>query len=171
MYRKIEPTFNDGCVSISFCCYWFWLTFFSRKSICVTGVRGQLIFLVIRSMPDDYQSQIKDVVQACYPNDFLPSEHGNVMLKARHFCIWNQYAESVCRFSLSLPGGLPIQHREQVHPRKCTLMTSFNLPNMGQFFQCRGSPSLAGRSLRMAGLSTHNCLLHWKTSLGGYLLR
>ena len=57
-----------------------------------------LIALVIKSMPDEYRGQIRDTIQACYPNDFLPSERGNVTLRATHFCYWNQYAESVCNF-------------------------------------------------------------------------
>ena len=52
-----------------------------RKSVYVTGVDGKLIFLVIRSMPNEYRTRVQDVVHACYPNDFLPSEHGKVTLK------------------------------------------------------------------------------------------
>jgi len=73
----------------------------------VTGADGKLVFLVIKSMPDEYRTRIRNVVQGCYPNDFLPLELGKVALKARHFCFWNQYAESVCLFLL-LALGRPL---------------------------------------------------------------
>lgn len=46
-------------------------------------------------MPTEYHTWICDIVKACYPNDFVPSDHGEVTLKARHFCVWNRYTESV----------------------------------------------------------------------------
>jgi len=52
-------------------------------------------------MPDEFRTRIQGTTQACYPNDFLPSERGKVALKARHFCFWNQYTESV-RVSLDV---------------------------------------------------------------------
>jgi len=54
-----------------------------------------LIFGVIRSMPDEHRTKIQNTVQACYPNDFKIPELGTVMPKVNHFCIWNQYTETV----------------------------------------------------------------------------
>ncbi|KAF9780636.1 hypothetical protein BJ322DRAFT_1112633 [Thelephora terrestris] len=75
LYKTIGPEFND------------------RKSFCVIGAQGELIFMVIRSMPEEYRTKITEVVQACYPNDFVHLEHGRGAMKTKYFCFWNRYAE------------------------------------------------------------------------------
>ena len=70
-----------------------------RKSIHVTGVDGELLFLVIKSMPDGYRKKISQVIGAAYPEEwrhFSFGEAGRVGYHADHFCCWNRYSEQVC---------------------------------------------------------------------------
>lgn len=71
-------------------------------------------------MPHEHRARICDVVKACYPNDFLPSDRGKVTPRTEHFCFWNQYAEFVRIFSSSISSILnPIQGTgapEDIHP-------------------------------------------------------
>ena len=135
----------------------------------MVGSDGELIFLVLKSMPYRYRTKIQQVVQACYPKDFVQSESGKVALKAKHFCVWNQYTESVGVFPLLMPKGFLTLSRDWEPPKTFTPMTLYGLPNkMGPSFQGIDCHSSARLLLKTVEPSTRNCLQDCQTSLNGY---
>ena len=97
VYHRIGPNFEDGYVCGVF--YSHHLTSLGfRKSIQVTGAGGELVFLIIKSMPDEYRTRIAKIAQAVYPHDWKSAslgQMGKIGFRADHFCFWNRYCENV----------------------------------------------------------------------------
>ena len=116
VYYRISPEFEDGYVHkilLQELSDWSWF----RKSIEVTGANGELLFLVVKCMPDQLRERIVEVIKAVYPRDWNYMAIGEVErtgFRADHFCLWNRYCENVRRF---MPVSASISHysyREQM---------------------------------------------------------
>ena len=104
IYYRISPEFEHGCVyEILIQELFNWSGF--RKSIQVTGAGGELLFSVVRCMPDQLRERITEVIEAAYPHDWKYTAAGEVErggFQADHFCLWNRYCENVRSFVASV---------------------------------------------------------------------
>ena len=116
LYRWISPDFEQGYIHISpHISQANWIG--HRQSVHATGIDGELLFLVIKSMPDEYRVKISQVIGGAYPEEwkhFSLGEAGRVGFHADHFCCWNRYSEHVCGYLFSVCGQIYTAFRGQV---------------------------------------------------------